>query len=86
MDEAMQSLHRVDCPPPFGERYVRRGASCVVDFRLGVNQPRSHHFRTEFHHLPDAGEVLIWDRERPVSELLKTVGDRKIAQVEPVWG
>ncbi|MBM2809726.1 MAG: hypothetical protein HW416_485 [Chloroflexi bacterium] len=37
MNEAVKSLHRVDCTPSFRERYVRGGAARIVDLWLGIN-------------------------------------------------
>lgn len=81
MNEAMQSLHRVDCPPPFGERYVRGGASCIIDFWLGVEHPRSHHFRADFHSVPDASEGQVGHREGMVAELVHTHGEVEFPQM-----
>ena len=80
LHEAMQSLHRGDCRPPFGEGYVRGRSACIVEFRIGVDEPGAEHFRAEFHRVPDAWEIPVGEHERAVGELR----DLERWEVEPV--
>src|SRR5262245_44130546 len=60
MNEALDALQCWDYNAPFGERYLRCDAACVVDPWLrAVEKPRLHHFQAHCDRLTDPNEFLV---------------------------